>query len=84
MTVSFAKDILPLFRAIDIAHMKPHDVLLDDYSYMSAPDTSHQNATDVYDYLSGAQKPRMPIGGPYWTDTQLSLYSQWMSDGYLP
>jgi hypothetical protein len=33
--VSFSKAILPLFRQVDINHMKPYDVFLDDYSWMS-------------------------------------------------
>jgi hypothetical protein len=28
--VSFARDIRPLFRAVDISHMKSHGVKLDD------------------------------------------------------
>jgi hypothetical protein len=50
--VSFATDIKPLFRPIDIAHMKPHGVKLDDYPYMSDPANNHQNAQDVQDALS--------------------------------
>jgi hypothetical protein len=82
--VSFATDILPLFRAIDIAHMQPAGVLLNQYSYMSNPANNHQNATTVQAYLTGAKQPRMPPGGPFWTQQQLDLYAQWMSDGYLP
>jgi hypothetical protein len=35
--VSYAKAITPLFRQIDIDHMKPFDVKLDDYGWMSDP-----------------------------------------------
>ena len=35
--VSYAKAIRPLFRQVDIDHMKPFDVKLDDYSWMSDP-----------------------------------------------
>jgi hypothetical protein len=56
--VSFAADIRPLFRAIDISHMKPHGVELDDYAYMSNPD----NAKTVLAALSphDAKPPIMP------------------------
>jgi len=37
--VSFSTDIKPLFGAIDISHMKPFGVELDNYSYMSNPTT---------------------------------------------
>ena len=78
--VSFAADILPLFRAVDIQHMAPMGVLLNNYTYMSTPD----NAKTVYGYLAGTSSPRMPMGGPYWTPTQLALFQSWMSTGYNP
>jgi hypothetical protein len=37
--VSFARDVKPLFREIDIQHMKPSRRFLDDYTYMSDPKT---------------------------------------------
>jgi hypothetical protein len=80
--ISFAADIKPLFRAIDISHMKPFGVELDDYTYMSNPD----NANNVYATLSphGAEPPSMPPDGPYWTPAQLALFVQWQKDGYQP
>lgn len=77
---SFKNDILPLFRQIDINHMKPMSVLLDDYAYMSTP----ANAQSVYDYLTGTSQPQMPLGGPYWNETQLALFNSWMTTGYGP
>lgn len=76
-TVSFERDIKPLFRPIDIEHMEPMGVLLDDYAYMSDP----ANAQAVLDFLTGKSQPQMPIGGPYWDQKQLDLFSQWMSGG---
>jgi hypothetical protein len=80
--VSFAADIKPLFRAIDISHMKPLGVELDDYAYMSNPD----NADTVLAALSphNGEPPSMPPGGPYWTADQLALFVQWQKDGYQP
>jgi hypothetical protein len=78
---SFAKDIKPLFRAIDIQHMKPFGVLLDDYAYMSDATNSHANAQGVYDQLSSQS---MPPRGPFWTAGQLALFSNWMKGGYQP
>jgi hypothetical protein len=77
--VSFAKDIKPLFRAVDIQHMKPHGVFLDDYAYMSDATDNHGNAQGVYDQLSSQS---MPPGGPFWTTAQLTLFSNWMQGGY--
>jgi len=80
--VSFSADIQPLFRAIDILHMKPFGVELDSYTYMSNPD----NANAVLATLSphDGQPPTMPPGGPYWTSGQLALFAQWQSGGYQP
>jgi hypothetical protein len=81
MSVSFAKDIQPMFRQIDIDHMKKFSVLLDDYQYMSDPANNYGNAQEVEDTLANQS---MPPGGPYWSDQQLALYRQWRSDGYQP
>lgn len=80
--ISFATDIKPLFRPIDISHMKRAGVLLDDYAYMSNP----TNANSVLEAVSprGDKPPSMPPGGPYWTADQLGLFAQWQKDGYKP
>jgi hypothetical protein len=80
--VSFARDIKPLFRAIDISHMKRFGVELDDYTYMSDPN----NANSVLANLSShnGEPPSMPPGGPYWTAAQLELFVQWQKDGCQP
>lgn len=78
--ISFAKDIRPLFRRIDIEHMSPMKIFLDDHAFMS----DRKNAKSVYEYLNGTQQPQMPPGGPYWSKEQLDLYAQWMDDGCQP
>jgi hypothetical protein len=80
MPVSFANDIRPLFRPIDIEHMNKYKVLLDNYAYMSDPSNNHGNAQAVEDTLANQS---MPPGGPYWSNEQLALYKKWKSDGYL-
>jgi hypothetical protein len=83
--VSFAADIKPLFRPLDIAHMSPH-VKLDDYTYMSDPANNHGNAEAVQRTVSpqGGRPPSMPPGGPYWTEAQVALFVKWRTDGYQP
>ena len=81
MPVSFAKDILPMFRQIDIDHMKKYAVSLDNYTYMSDPANDHGNAQSVENTLVNKS---MPPGGPFWSDQQLALYRQWRVDGYQP
>jgi hypothetical protein len=80
--VSFAASIKPLFRAVDIAHMKTFGVELDDYAYMSDP----QHADHVLATVSpqGSKPPSMPPGGPFWTADQVALFKQWQADGYQP
>jgi hypothetical protein len=85
--VSFAQDIAPLFNQQDIACMSRFGVLLSDPSYMSDATGSdqfpdHANARNVHARLTGAATPRMPMGGPYWSDDQLQLFNQWMTDGF--
>jgi hypothetical protein len=77
---SLKKDILPLFRPVDISHMKPMGVLLNDYDYMSTP----ANAQGVYSYLTGDSQPQMPLNGPFWSQQQLQLFNNWMASGYQP
>jgi hypothetical protein len=86
-SVSFARDIAPLFSPRDVACMSHLDVHLKDPAYMTDatgnekfPD--HANAREVYARLTGEDTPRMPMGGPYWSDAQLQLLSQWMTDGF--
>jgi hypothetical protein len=76
-TVSFAKDILPLFRAIDIAHMRPRGFPLDDPAFMRDP----ANAQQILDVLTDQS---MPPGGPFWPPEQLVLFKKWMDDGLQP
>jgi hypothetical protein len=78
--VSFASDIRPLFRSVDVDHMKGMGVLLDDYKYMS----NATNAQRVYDSLTGKTEPRMPPNGPYWTKDTLDLFEKWMKGGCQP
>jgi hypothetical protein len=81
---SFARDVKPLFRPIDVNHMLPFGVRLNDFAYMGDPNNDHQNAKGVFARLTGTVTPRMPPGGPFWTDEMLSIYQRWMDDGFPP
>jgi hypothetical protein len=83
VALSFKNDILPLFRPVDIEHMKVHGVLLDSYAYMSDAADNHANARGVRDSLMGPT-PRMPPGGPYWSGLQVDTLTQWMTEGCAP
>jgi hypothetical protein len=81
MPVSFSKDVKPMFREVDIDHMKVHRVHLDDFQYMSDATNNYANAKAVQASLV---RQTMPPGGPFWTAEQLGLYDKWMTDGYQP
>ena len=55
-------------------------MLLNDYKWTSEP----TNARQVRDYLFGELEPRMPPGGPFWSDEQTALFDRWVSGGFLP
>jgi len=74
---SFERDIKPLFRQMDIDHMEPFGVFLDDYGYMS----KRENAESVRGTLVSKE---MPPDGPYWSQEQLDLLSRWIADGCSP
>jgi hypothetical protein len=89
------QNIVGLFRQVDIQHMAGFGVKLNDSGWMtdaaggklgicnqSFPD--HTHARTVYAWLAGVCTPRMPMGGPYWGQAALSLYAQWMTDGFQP
>jgi hypothetical protein len=80
--VSFAEDIRPLFRAIDVSHMKRFNVELDNYTFMSNPNNANQVLAAISPH--DGEQPTMPPGGPYWTEAQLALFVQWQKDGYRP
>lgn len=88
MPVSFTQ-VSALFTPRDTLCMNSKGVLLTDYVYMSdqAGDSTypdHANANHVYARLTGTEQPQMPMGGPFWTQTNLDLFNQWMQDGYQP
>jgi hypothetical protein len=85
---------------MDINHMAPFQINLDEYAYMSDPAgdgkfPDHANARSAYATLCPTPRPtatdpkaqdppEMPPGGPYWSPEQLQLYDQWMKDGFAP
>ena len=87
--ISFSGDIVPMFRPQDVTCMRGFNVLLSAYDYMSDPSADpdypdHANARHVLARLEGAETPRMPKGGPFWSQAMLSKYKTWMEGGYQP
>lgn len=92
--VSYAEAIRPLFRQQDIDHMRPFDVNLDEYSWISDAAggnigfcnnfDDHANARNVFAFLTGDCLPQMPLGGPFWGQDKLDINQRWMDDGFQP
>lgn len=75
-SLSFAADILPLFRYGDINCMSRAGVLLSDANWMCVPN----NAARVYTQLSSKE---MPPDAP-WPDAQIERFKAWMDQGCKP
>lgn len=73
MTLSFAKDIRPLFREGDVECMKDVGVPLDDAAWMCVP----ANAQSVYaTVVDGSMPPDEP-----WPADRVALFKEWMDAG---
>lgn len=77
-----------MFLPAQVSCMQNQGVNLTGYTYMAdqTGDQSfvdHANARQVYARLTGSETPRMPMGGPYWTDQMLAKYQSWMTGGFL-
>ncbi len=73
-TLSFAADILPLFRSNDIESMKPAGLDLSSYEEVK------KKAPSIYARLSAKD---MPCDGA-WSDNSLQKFKEWMGSGMKP
>ena len=80
MAVSFARDIRPLFTAMDVEHMREMGVLLDDYGYLSDPG----HAQDILDQVSSGSMPPPDSGEPPWPPERVQLFRNWIDGGFQP
>ena len=75
MAISFANDILPLFRdSPDIDSMKDYGLDLSSYEDVKA------HAGAISDRLADGS---MPCDGP-WPEKQIALFKQWREEGMAP
>ncbi|URX62126.1 hypothetical protein KR767_19090 [Luteibacter anthropi] len=78
-TVSFARDIAPLFNATDIAHMKQvtHGSLdLSNYGNVKIW------AQQIYSRVSSGDMP--PAPAPAWPPSNVQLFAAWIAQGTPP
>ncbi|KAG9589092.1 hypothetical protein KCV01_g12378, partial [Aureobasidium melanogenum] len=78
-SVSFAKDIAPLFNATDIAHMKK---VTQGNLDLSNYDDVKVFAAQIYSRVSSGSMPPPPA--PAWTPQMVQLFASWMSQGEKP
>ena len=77
-TLSYEKDIKPLFTATDQAHMS---FMFDLWSYEEVKN----NANDIYDAVSHQRMPPSPPHGEGpWTQDKIDLFKKWMDEGFPP
>jgi hypothetical protein len=78
-SVSFAADIRPLFRDIDIQHMRF-------FCDLSKYEDVRDNVDDILDRLTQTGLRQMPptnTGGP-WPQPQIDLFRRWKDGGCAP
>jgi hypothetical protein len=77
-SVSFAKDIRPMFTDMDVAHMKAAGLDLSDYAVVK------RDADVIYATVSTGSMPPPPSGEARWTDDMCALFKRWQEQGCLP
>jgi hypothetical protein len=73
---SFAIDIRPLFREVDIDHMKHHQLDLSRYDEVSL------RAQDIVSRLSNGTMPPPPATP--WSPDQVHRFQDWIDQGMQP
>lgn len=78
MALSYARDIKPLFTAMDQDHMLRFNGQFDLWSY----DDVKSNADDILDQVSRGKMPPPNSGEPPWTVDKVNTFKQWIAEGY--
>ncbi|MDQ3886020.1 MAG: hypothetical protein M3308_03145, partial [Actinomycetota bacterium] len=76
MGTSFARDILPLFRPKDIAHMSGLGLDLSEYDAVRA------KARTIAQRIAAGGRPMPPPPDQHWTKIQIELFEQWVAEGF--
>ena len=77
-TLSFAKDIRPLFTDLDVAHMKPLGIDL------SSSDDVAANADAIYETVNTGSMPPANSGESRWTQDSCARFKAWQTQGCPP
>jgi hypothetical protein len=82
-SISFARDIRPLFRPADIECMKSVPPAAGPFDLSRYEDVKAR-ADRIYAMLIATGEFRMPFGGPYWSDENLKLFKEWLANDCPP
>jgi hypothetical protein len=74
---SYVLHIRPLFRPIDIDHMKPIGIDLGSYADVKS------RANDILLRLQDKSMPTAGTSGP-WPDEWIGLFARWIAEGHQP
>jgi hypothetical protein len=77
-TLSFAKDIRPLFTDLDVAHMKAAGLDLSDREEVAS------KADAILETVSSGTMPPPSSGESQWTSAMCETFKQWRDAGCPP
>lgn len=77
-SLSFAKDIRPMFTDTDVAHMKPLGLDLSSFDEVKA------SADSIYKLVANGAMPPPASGGARWTPEMCERFKSWQTQGYPP
>jgi hypothetical protein len=76
-TLSFARDIRPLFTSMDVAHMKKSMDLSD-------RDSVFQHGDAIYKSVASGHMPPASCGESRWTQDMCAKFKRWQEQGGEP
>jgi hypothetical protein len=77
-TLSFAKDVRPMFTDTDVAHMKPAGLDLSDRGDVQ------KQADAILEAVSSGSMPPASSGEPRWTNEMCETFKRWRDQGCAP
>ena len=76
-SLSFARDVRPMFTDMDIAHMKKEMDLSD-------RDSVYRHGNAIYDSVLQGRMPPASSGEARWTPDMCARFKQWLDQGGEP
>lgn len=77
-SLSFTRDIRPMFTDTDVAHMQPFGMDL------SSKDDVEAHADAIYIAVSGGTMPPEGSGEQQWTQAMCARFKEWQTQGCQP